>query len=489
MNKKIGIVVIGIVLISVVVLIPNLNKVIKEKETNPKEEAIITALAKNNLKNEFIKGNFSYRVLDWNETTMTGRVEVTGIVKNQKKMEIPAVVSGEQGSVFRVTALKAGLFLQNKTAEEIHIPETVKTIKKNCFTGSKKLKKITIAKQNPYYKVKDNTLYTKSGKSLVAVIDTGVYYLIPKGVTTIREGAFVYCKNLKEVRVPNTIKEIGGLFEYSCPKLKNIVFGGTKIPTFKKASRKIDLSTHKNLKITVPNGMKSKYKKKLNNIYSLDKVSIKEDKNSEKKKVYLTFDDGPSLNTEEILKILDKYNAKATFFVLGRKDKETTDAYREIVEKGHTIGVHSTSHQYKKVYASLETLKKDYTTTRDIVWDATGIKPTLYRFPGGSSNSFCKGKKIEKYKKYFDDIGVVYVDWNASNEDANGRNYSVAQLINNAVWTIQRAKTTPVVLMHDAAAKRKTVDALPGLLKKLKQMGYSCEALNEYVSPVHHNFR
>lgn len=486
MNKKIGIVAIGIVLICVIVLIPNLKEVIREKKTSGEEEKVITALAKSDQKLEFIHGNFSYRVMEWNETTMTGKVEVTGFVTGQKKMEIPSTVTGNRGSVYEVTALKAGLFLGNQEVEAIHIPETIRTIKKNCFTGSSKLKKITVSEKNPYYKVKDNTLFTKSGKTLVAVIDTGVYYLIPKGVTVIREGAFVYCKNLKEVRFPDTLKEIGSLFDNSCPKLTNIIFKGKKLPKFKKAENKVDLGVHKKLRITIPKGTKADYQEKLEKVYILSEASLKEDKNSDKKKVYLTFDDGPSQNTDEILEILDKYNAKATFFVLGRTDKQAIEDYRKIVKKGHTIGVHSTSHQYKKVYASLKSLKEDFTTTRDIVWKATGIKPMLYRFPGGSSNSFCKGKKIKKYINYFNDIGVEYVDWNASNEDANGRNYTPKQLVNNAIRTIEKAQSAPVVLMHDAAAKRKTVDALPGLLKKLNDLGYSCEALNEYVPPVHH---
>lgn len=485
MNKKIGIVIIGIVLICVIVLIPNLKEVISEKKPS-EEEKVITALAKSDQKLEFIDGNFSYRVMEWNETSMTGKVEVTGYVKSQKKMEIPAIVTGNRGSVYEVTALKAELFSGNKKVEAIHIPETIKTIKKNCFTGCNRLKKITVAKKNPYYKVKDNTLFTKSEKTLVAVIDTGVYYLIPKGVKVIREGAFVYCKNLKEIRFPDTVKEIGSLSDITCPKLTSIIFKNKKVPMLTKTKNKVNLGAHKNIKITVPKGTKSQYRQKLEKVYSLSEVTLREDKNSEKKKVYLTFDDGPSQNTDEILKILDTYNAKATFFVLGRTDKQTAEDYRKIVEKGHTIGVHSTSHQYKKVYASLKSLKEDFTTTRDIVWKATGIKPMLYRFPGGSSNSFCKGKKIVRYIKYFNDIGVEYVDWNASNEDANGRYYTPKQLANNAIRTIQKAQSAPVVLMHDAAAKRKTVDALPQLLKKLDELGYSCEALDEYVPPVHH---
>lgn len=487
MNKKICIVIMGMLLVVGVALIPNLSKSVEQREKAEEQDNVITVQAQDEQKGEFIKGAFSYHVLK-NGKGKKGadEVEITGLVKDIKKVKIPFEVTDSKGSKYKVAALADSAFAKNKTIESVYIPSGVRVIKKNVFVGCKNLKKISVAKENSNYKVKDNTLYTKSGKTLIAVIDTGVYYLIPKGVTKVKEGAFVYCKNLKRVIFPDTIEELGGVFESSCLSLEQVVFRGKKIATMVKGEKIATLKGHKKIKVIVPKGKKSEYSKKLKAIYELSKLNIVEDKNTNKKKVYLTFDDGPSENTDKILEILDKYNAKATFFVLGKKDKFSTKEYQKIVEKGHTIGVHSTSHQYKTVYASLDSLKKDYITTRDIVWKATGIKPTLYRFPGGSSNSYCAGKKIQKYMKYFNDTGVVYVDWNASNEDASGRYYTAAGLTQNAIRTVQRAGGTPVVLMHDAQAKRKTVDSLPGLIKKLQDMGYSCESLDEYVPPVQH---
>lgn len=483
MNKKVNVIIMGILLVCGIVLIPCLSKSVEWREKAEEQDNVITVQAQDEQKGEFIKGAFSYHVL---KKGKTDEVEITGLVKNVKDVKIPFEVTDSKGSKYKVTALANGAFAKNKEIESITISSGVRTIKENVFVGCKNLKKVTVAKENPNYKVVDNTLYTKSGKTLVAVIDTGVYYLIPKGVIKVKEGAFVYCKNLKKVIFPDTIEEIGRLFESSCPSLKQVVFRGEKVANMVKSGEMATLKGHEKIEIVVPNGKKAVYKKKLQPIYEQSKLSVVEDKNTDKKKVYLTFDDGPSENTEKILEILDKYNAKATFFVLGKTDKFSMDEYRKIVEKGHTIGVHSTSHQYKIVYKSLDSLKKDYITTRDIVWKATGIKPTLYRFPGGSSNSYCAGKKIQKYMKYFNDTGVVYVDWNASNEDATGRYYTAAGLTQNAVRTVQRAGSVPVVLMHDAAAKKKTVESLPGLIKQLQSMGYSCEALDEYVPPVQH---
>ena len=486
MDKKISVVVMGILLICAVVLIPNLSKSVEEREKAEEHDSVITVQAEDEQKGAFIKGAFSYYVLKKPQTNNSYEVEITGLVKKVKNVKIPSEITGPGGRKYQVTALADGAFKNDKVIESVAIPAGITLIKKNVFTGCKKLKKITVAEHNSNYKVKDNTLYTKSGKTLMAVIDTGVYYLIPRGVTKIKEGAFVYCENLEKVIFPDTIEELGNILEPSCPNLKEVVFRGKKVASMVKPTKIAKLTSYKNITIVVPKGKKSEYTKKLQTMYKMSKLSIIEDENTNKKKVYLTFDDGPSENTDKILAILDKYNAKATFFVLGKTDKNSIKEYQKIVEKGHTIGVHSRSHRYTTVYASLDSLKKDYITTRDIVWNATGIKATLYRFPGGSSNSYCAGKKIQKYMKYFNDTGVVYVDWNASNEDASGRYYTAAGLTQNAVQTIQKAAGVPVVLMHDAAAKKKTVDSLPSLIKKLQNMGYSCEALDEYVPPVQH---
>ena len=108
--------------------------------------------------------------------------------------------------------------------------------------------------------------------------------------------------------------------------------------------------------------------------------------------IYLTFDDGPSDRTLEILKILDQYNAKATFFVVGTAKLQYLP---QIVEKGHTIGLHSNTHNYSKIYKSTDAFFNDLTALSQKVYDVAGIHSKVVRFPGGSSNnvskSYCKG--------------------------------------------------------------------------------------------------
>lgn len=137
----------------------------------------------------------------------------------------------------------------------------------------------------------------------------------------------------------------------------------------------------------------------------------------EGKVIYLTFDDGPGRYTDQVLEILDKYDIKATFFtcINGWPAKVT-----EIHEKGHTVAIHCKSHNYNVIYASEEAYFDDLFTMQDLVYECTGVRQTLVRFPGGSSNASSKfnpgimTRLTEKLKK----MGFQYIDWNASSEDS-----------------------------------------------------------------------
>ena len=104
-------------------------------------------------------------------------------------------------------------------------------------------------------------------------------------------------------------------------------------------------------------------------------------------KVYLTFDDGPSIYTNDILDILDSYNVKATFFVVGKEETNAEEALQRIVDEGHTLGMHSYSHKYKELYESMDSFTQDFARIRDYIYQATGEESVCYRFPGGSSNT------------------------------------------------------------------------------------------------------
>ena len=183
------------------------------------------------------------------------------------------------------------------------------------------------------------------------------------------------------------------------------------------------------------------------------------------KKVYLTFDDGPGKYTDDILDILSEYGVKATFFVIGKEDKASKKIYQRIVDEGHTLGMHSYSHVYKRIYNSLEDFDKDFTKLWKLLYDTTGYMPIMYRFPGGSYNEVNENG-MDEFIKYLNEKSILYYDWNVVNGDATGEAFTKDQLINNVLKDVA-IKKTPIVLMHDVQSKGTTVDSLPQLIETL----------------------
>ena len=189
----------------------------------------------------------------------------------------------------------------------------------------------------------------------------------------------------------------------------------------------------------------------------------KGDSSSGIRRVYLTFDDGPSANTDRILDILAQYGVKATFFVVGKEGY--ADQYRRIVEDGHTLAMHSYSHRYNEVYASLDAYKADLTKLHDYLYELTGEDCRFVRFPGGSSNTVSTVSMWDLID-YLDSEDMVYFDWNVSSGDSTGGKKSVEQLTSNVLDNIGKYNNA-VVLFHDAAGKTTTVDALAGIIEKI----------------------
>ncbi len=185
-------------------------------------------------------------------------------------------------------------------------------------------------------------------------------------------------------------------------------------------------------------------------------------------KVYLTFDDGPSKYTRQILDILDQYNVKATFFVIGREDEESLILYEEIFDRGHTLGMHSYSHKYKDIYKNEAAFTKDFEKISGLLTQVTGVEPTFYRFPGGSSNTISK-VDMHVYTEFLTSRGVTYFDWNGDSGDAEGNGIPVEELIANATADIQSRKTS-VILFHDTLNKETTVEALPTIIEQILAM-------------------
>ena len=196
--------------------------------------------------------------------------------------------------------------------------------------------------------------------------------------------------------------------------------------------------------------------------------------NLNQKKVYLTFDDGPSDHTDEILDILKKNKVRATFFVVGKETEHAKKMYRRIILEGHTLGMHSYSHNYDQIYASVGAFSKDLMKLQKYLYDLTEVKSYIYRFPGGSSNH-CAGD-IKPYIRYVNQKGILYFDWNALNADAEGPRKNAQQLADYAIKTAQ-GKEMVVMLMHDTYGKEETVKALPTIIKYFKDNGYEFRTL------------
>jgi peptidoglycan/xylan/chitin deacetylase (PgdA/CDA1 family) len=201
-------------------------------------------------------------------------------------------------------------------------------------------------------------------------------------------------------------------------------------------------------------------------------------------KVYLTFDDGPSSNTSKILDVLDDYGVKATFFVNGRKGKKAAARYKRIVKEGHTIGMHSYSHKYEDVYASLSSFEKDYQKIHDTIKKTTGVDCKLYRFPGGSSNKV-SGQDMSYFIDFLNKKNIKYFDWNISSGDATSNAYTSDELIENVMNDVVKYKTS-VVLMHDAGDKDQTVEALPRLIELLQSKGAIIMPISDDTDLIQH---
>lgn len=202
-------------------------------------------------------------------------------------------------------------------------------------------------------------------------------------------------------------------------------------------------------------------------------------------KVYLTFDDGPSIYTQDILDILDRYDVKATFFVLGKEKESMKEMLAGIAEAGHTIGMHSYSHNYSEVYASVDSFAEDLAKIQNYIYEVTGVWSTVYRFPGGSSNKVSK-LPMDTFAKYLDEQGIVFYDWNSSSGDGGSMLLPVETLVENSMKGILKRDTT-VILMHDSASKKTTVEALPTLIESILALEDTVLLpITENTTPVQH---
>ena len=194
--------------------------------------------------------------------------------------------------------------------------------------------------------------------------------------------------------------------------------------------------------------------------------------------IYLTFDDGPGPYTDRLLEVLDKYGVKATFFVV---DTGYDALMKRIVDGGHSIGIHSVSHEYETIYASVDAYFEDLYEMQDIIFKNTGIRTNLLRFPGGSSNTIsCFNEGImTTLTKAVQDAGFRYFDWNVDSNDAGGAK-KTDTVVENVTKGVTRQRLS-VVLQHDI--HEFSVEAVEKIIRWGLDRGYQFLPL-EMDSPV-----
>jgi len=204
--------------------------------------------------------------------------------------------------------------------------------------------------------------------------------------------------------------------------------------------------------------------------------------NSDYRRVFLTFDDGPSKSvTIPILDILKQNNVKATFFVLGSNAERYPEIVKRAYQEGHYIANHSFTHVYSNIYSSPQAVLDEYNRTETAIKNAIGdqtYNSRVFRFPGGTSGGKYANIKAEAVN-LLNQNNVAHLDWNALTADAAGLD-NVNDMM-NYVETTMGNKNSVVILMHDIGTKKSTYELLPQLIQVLKEKGYVFENIYDIL--------
>ena len=199
--------------------------------------------------------------------------------------------------------------------------------------------------------------------------------------------------------------------------------------------------------------------------------------------IYLTFDDGPSNVTGEILDVLKRKGVKATFFVTS-PNEYTKRAF----DNGHTIGLHSYTHDYGYIYANSINYFNDLNSISDRVYNVVGIRSKIIRFPGGSSNTVSRNYNRGIMTYLTNEVvnrGYTYFDWNVDSNDAGSDIYNSTNIYYNVISHLSHDKTN-VVLMHDSGSHSATVEALRNIIRYGKENGYTFKAITDSTPVIIH---
>lgn len=380
-------------------------------------------------------------------------------MKNRKKLVI---------TLIGVIVLGIGLFVyQTFIKKQLHFKENLTVEINGKFNPNSYISEVEHGSVKDVACQSKNLNIKKLGKYEVTYTYKNREYTTTIQVVDTQKPVF---KGLDDLTVSlNTTPDLKAGVEVSDNSLEDI--------QYKIDDKNLDTSKEGTYEVTYvakdSSGNKITVKRKVNVI-----KKIGSDKQSNEKVVYLTFDDGPSENTKKIMDILAKYDAKATFFVTGR-NQDYNYLIKDAYNAGHTIALHTYSHEYSTVYASVDAYFDDLNKVGQMVKKEIGFVPHYIRFPGGSSNTvsrrYCQGIMSTLTKEVVEK-GYQYYDWNGDSTDASGNNVPVSKLIANA--TSSKANNINI-LFHDTKAKSTTVEALPAIIENYLARGYRFEAIND----------
>lgn len=225
----------------------------------------------------------------------------------------------------------------------------------------------------------------------------------------------------------------------------------------------------------------------------VDKMMNSKDPVNDEKEIFLTFDDGPSENTSNILKILKEQDVHATFFVLGsqlKNNPKNQQLLKDEIDSGNAIANHTMSHDYKKLYPSnnvnvsvfMKEINENNAQMKEILGE--NFDTRVLRMPGGyMSRKYYRDPHLKQLNEEMDKEGIISIDWDAETGDAESNTYSVDYLISRARRSVNTEKHV-ILLMHDAAAKKSTVKALQAIIKMFKDNGYKFKVIKN--APMSH---
>ena len=221
---------------------------------------------------------------------------------------------------------------------------------------------------------------------------------------------------------------------------------------------------------------------KLPKLTDVGKENMSHIYSSETKRAFLTFDDGPSNVTPQILDTLKNEDVKATFFMLGCNVVNFPETTKRVWDEGHYIANHGYTHVYSSIYSSAQSVLDEFNRCNDAVKEALGepeYNSHLFRFPGGMPGGPYADLKKEA-KQLLEENGVLSVDWNALTGDAESQHPEKEKLMEELKSTTE-GKNSVVILMHDAQAKKVTADMLPEIIAYLREQGYEFQTFYDII--------